>query len=105
MGKESDSVLEEGSAITTAVKRRCFDPTKPLWLPEGSVRAILILMLSGTLAGIMIKFAAAHEEIPSSVEKIMMALLPALVLLIDKYISTRATEKANGGKINGGQDG
>ena len=105
MGEKGDSILEEGSAVTTSVKRRWFDPTKPLWLPEGSVRAILILMLSGALAGIMIKFAAAHEEIPSSVEKIMMALLPALVLLIDKYISIRGAEKANGEKSNGGPSG
>jgi hypothetical protein len=35
----------------------------------------------------------------------MMALLPALVLLIDKYISTRGAEKANSEKINGGASG
>ena len=70
-----------------------FDKSKPLWLPDGTVRALLVLGLTWAVVVIMLKFAVYREEIPQSVEKIMMALLPAIVLLIERYITTRSEEK------------
>lgn len=87
--------MNDFDVVKKPKEHRWFSIDQPLWLPEGSVRAILILILTGSVAGIMIKFAAYQEEIPTSVEKIMSALLPALVLLIDKYISSRAAQNGN----------
>jgi hypothetical protein len=80
-------------------KPRWFNPDKPLWLPEGTVRALLVLGLTMSLIVIMGKFAILKEEPPAGVLQLMQALLPAIVLLIKDYMETRSNgkDKSNAG--------
>jgi hypothetical protein len=80
------------------MEQRWFNPNEPLWLPKGTVRALLVLGLTWALIVVMLKFAILQQEIPASVEKVMMAMLPAIVLLVKDYISARngKSKDANG---------
>ena len=80
------------------VKRRWFDPTQPLWLPPGTVRALLVLGLTWSVILIMGKFAVMQQDIPAGVKEVMMALLPAIVLLIKDYITIRNGQPPPAGK-------
>ena len=70
-------------------KKRWFNPDKPLWLPEGTVRALLVGGLTWALILILVRFSMFTQEIPESVANLLDKLLPALVLLIQGYINTR----------------
>lgn len=70
-------------------KRGWFNPDKPLWLPEGTVRALLVGGLTWALILILVRFTMFTEEIPQTVAGLLDKLLPALVLLIQGYINTR----------------
>lgn len=70
-------------------KQRWFNPDKPLWLPEGTVRALLVGGLTWALILIIIRFSMFTQEIPQSVASLLDKLLPALVLLIQGYINNR----------------
>lgn len=71
-------------------KRAWLHYDQPLWLPPGSIRAILVLGLTISLIMIMGKFAVMQQEIPAGVLEIMKMLLGPIVLLIDRYIQTRS---------------
>jgi hypothetical protein len=70
---------------------------QPLWLPPGSVRALLVLGLTAAIIGIMLKFAILKEDIPAGVLQVMQSLLPAIVLLIKDYISMRTNGQSHNG--------
>ena len=70
-------------------KKSWFSPDKPLWLPEGSVRGLLILGLTGAVIVVILKSVVLSTDIPLNVEKLLSALLPAIVLLIKDYINSR----------------
>jgi hypothetical protein len=69
-----------------------FNDQNPLWLPPGSVRAVLVLGLTFTVVAILLKFAAYHEDIPPGMEKFMTGAITAIVLLIKDYITQRGNE-------------
>ena len=71
-------------------KKSWFNPDKPLWLPEGSVRGLLILGLTGAVIVVILKSVVLSTDIPLNVEKLLSALLPAIVLLIKDYINSRS---------------
>jgi len=75
-----------------------FNKQTPLWLPPGTVRALVILGLTYALIFVILKFALLKEDVPPGVMQIMLSLLPALVLLIREYIGQRAKENGNGDK-------
>ena len=70
-------------------KRHWFNPDKPLWLPEGTIRALLVGGLTWALILIIVRFSMFTQEIPQSVAGLLDKLLPALVLLIQGYINSR----------------
>lgn len=72
-----------------------FDKTKPLWLPEGTVRALIVLGLTYAIIVILFKAILMQQEIPSGVAQIVRELLPALVLIIKQYIDQRTSETNN----------
>jgi hypothetical protein len=69
-----------------------FSKENPLWVPQGTIRALLVLGLTWALIIIMLKFAVYKEEIPATVKELMASLLPAIVLLIKDYLSLRKSE-------------
>ena len=84
-----------------------FNDKQPLWLPAGTIRAILVLSLTFTIIAILLKFAAYHEDIPPGMKEFMTGAITAIVLLIKDYISQRGDEdvkqlKADIERLKGG---
>ena len=69
-----------------------FNDNQPLWLPAGTIRAVLVLSLTFTIIAILLKFAAYHEDIPPGMKEFMTGAITAIVLLIKDYINQRADE-------------
>lgn len=80
---------------------KLFYEDQPLWLPPGSVRALIVGSLTLCLAFVMVKYAFTKEDIPPTVEQLMASLLPALVLLIKDYINSRSSSNVQGVNGNG----
>lgn len=77
-----------------------FDKAQPLWLPPGTVRAIVVLGLTYAIIVILFKSIIMQQEIPSTVAQYIRELTPALVLIIKGYIDTRTEQQS---KIGGTQ--
>lgn len=90
MNKDPDIIEPRTPNPEPRTPKYWFNPTQPLWLPPGTVRALLVLGLTWSVILIMAKFAVMQEDIPPGVKEVMMALLPAIVLLIKDYISIRS---------------
>ena len=73
-------------------KRYWFNPKYPLWLPPGTIRALLVLILTSGFTFVFVRYAFVKEELPSSIEKIMTGVLIALIQLILEYIKLREAE-------------
>lgn len=69
----------------------------PLWLPAGSVRALVVLMITLTNCLLLAKFAVFREEMPETVFKIMMGTIPTNIMLIKDYIAARKEEESHAG--------
>lgn len=69
-----------------------FDNTQPLWLPKGSVRAILVLLMTVAIIFPVFKFVVFHEEIPQTVVQILSLLFGGLIGIVKDYFNSRSTE-------------
>lgn len=68
------------------------EKSKPLWMPEGSVRAILVL---GSLLTVLIPvlvFVFRKEDIPQSVKEVIIFIAGSTTGLIKDYITGRREE-------------
>lgn len=69
-----------------------FDKSQPLWLPQGTVRALVVLGLTYAIVVILLKSILLETDVPPGVAQYMRELTPAVVLIIKGYIDSRATE-------------
>lgn len=78
--------MEEG-------KRRWFDPTQPLWLPPGTVRAIIVLL--GMIACVypLFKLVTWGGTLDQSVKEILMLVIGYLTAIIKDYFGAREEER------------
>ncbi len=70
-----------------------FNPNNPLWLPPGTVRAIIVLAFAAAVVIPLLKFAAYREEIPQTVKEVVLFMAGSLYPLIAKYMEVRAKEQ------------
>lgn len=70
------------------------DGRNPLWLPVGSVRAILVILMTLAIIVPVFKFVAFHEEIPQSVVTILSLLFGGLIGIVKDYFNLRSAETA-----------
>ena len=68
----------------------------PLFLPPGTVRSLLVLGLTVMIMFVAMKSVTFHEDIPPLVADLLKATIPATVLLIERYITTRNDEEKRG---------
>lgn len=66
---------------------------KPLGLPEGSVRAILVLGALFAVVFPVMVFVFRSTDIPQGVKEVLIFLAGALTGLLKDYINYRSTEE------------
>jgi len=81
-------------SLKPLVESKWFDKAQPLWLPPGTVRAIVVLGLTYAIIVILFKSILMQQEIPSTVAQYIRELTPALVLIIKGYIDTRSEQQS-----------
>lgn len=74
-------------------ENKWFDKLQPLWLPQGSVRALLVISLTIAVVVVVLKSVAFGTDIPQNVSALLDKLLPAIVVLISQYINARNGSK------------
>lgn len=68
----------------------------PLWMPEGSVRAILVIGALLTVLVPIFVFVFRKEEIPQGVKEIVLFIAGGTISLIKDYITTRKNGSDHG---------
>ena len=63
---------------------------KPLGLPEGSIRAIMLIALVFSVVFPVLVFVFRQADIPPTIDKYLTSLLAAVILLVREYIGLRA---------------
>ncbi len=66
---------------------------KPLGLPEGSIRAILLIMLTFGVIFPVFVFVFRQMDIPPTIDKYLSGLMTAVILLIREYIGLRGKQE------------
>lgn len=66
---------------------------KPLGLPEGSVRAIILLALVFAIVFPVFVLVFMRQDIPPTVDKYLTMLAGAVILLIREYIGLRKPQE------------
>ncbi|MCP4365265.1 MAG: hypothetical protein GY800_08205 [Planctomycetes bacterium] len=80
-----------------------FQPDKPLWLPEGSIRAVITLMLIGTLC--MLLVANIVYEIDKDRFHSSLSIIEALAgAAFGYYFNTRNSNGGGSGMAAKGQE-
>lgn len=64
----------------------------PLWMPKGSVRAIIVFVLILPVPILLLRYGFMHEEIPSSVKDVILVLTGFIFKIIEAYFTSRDTE-------------
>lgn len=62
---------------------------KPLGLPEGSVRAMILLGLVFGVVFPVLVFVFRQTDIPPTIDKYLTGLMTAVILLVREYIGLR----------------
>jgi hypothetical protein len=68
---------------------------KPLGLPEGSVRALILLALVLAVVFPVFVLVFMRQDIPPTVDKYLTMLAGAVILLIREYIGLRKQQDEN----------
>jgi hypothetical protein len=61
----------------------------PLGLPKGSVRAIIVFILILPVPILLIRYGFAKEEIPASVNDVLLVMAGFIFKIIEIYFSAR----------------
>lgn len=64
----------------------------PLGLPEGSIRALLVIMFSVAIVVPLFKSTLYQTEIPQGTRELLMFLFGALTQIISRYFESRKGE-------------
>ncbi len=70
----------------------------PLWLPKGSVRAILVMILALPIPILLVRYGFYHEEIPQSVKEVILVLSGLIIQIIKEYFASRDSDSSTGDK-------
>jgi hypothetical protein len=68
---------------------------EPLGLPKGSVRAIILVLLTLGITFPVFIFVFTHQEIPATVDKYLGTLMAGVILLIREYLGLRGKQDEN----------
>ena len=68
---------------------RWFDKAHPLWLPPGTVRALIVIMAMWGILFPVVKLVAWEGTLDPAVKDILLVLLGALPGFINKYMEVR----------------
>ena len=66
-----------------------FDKAHPLWLPPGTVRALIVIMAMWGILFPVVKLVAWEGTLDPAVKDILLVLLGALPGFINKYMEVR----------------
>jgi len=66
---------------------------KPLGLPEGSVRAILLILLTVGVVFPVFIFVFRQMDIPPTIDKYLTTIATAVILLIREYLGLRIQQQ------------
>lgn len=67
---------------------------RPLGLPEGSVRAIILIALTAAIVVPVFVFMFRQTDIPPGIKEFMTALVIADIALIKDYLSQRSSSNS-----------
>lgn len=73
-----------------------FDKANPIWLPRGTVRAILVLIAMIAVVYPIFKLVTLGGTLDPAVKEIMLVLVGGLIGLVKDYITSRDSANGNG---------
>ena len=61
----------------------------PLWMPKGSIRALIVIILILPVPVLLFRYGFAHEEIPISVKDVILVMTGFIFKIIEVYFQAR----------------
>lgn len=65
----------------------------PLWLPKGSIRALIVLILVAPIPILLLRYGFYKEEIPLTVKDVVLVVMGYIFAMVKDYFASRVKDE------------